>query len=74
MDYTEKGKHYCQGIGDEMPLIDEDEWIKVGVKTIEDMNDNYIVIERWNDAVKSGQITPRVENFLLNIFKLHTKK
>ena len=74
MDYTEKGKQYCSGIGVEMPLVNEDEWINVGVKTIEDLNDNHIVIQRWNDAIKSQRITPKVENFLLNIFKLQKKK
>lgn len=73
MDYTEKGKQYCPGIGVEMPFINEDDWIKVGVKAIEDLNDNHIVIQRWNDAIKSGQITLKVENFLLNIFKLQKK-
>ena len=68
--YTEKGKGYCPGIGTDAPLIDEDEWIKLGKKTIEDMNDNSILVKKWNDAVKKGLIEQSVRNFLLTIFNL----
>ncbi len=78
MSLTEKGKQYCPGIGVEAPLIDENEWINLGKKIIEDINNNSILVEKWNDAVKKGEIKQSVRNFLLNIFKLkeinHNKK
>ena len=68
--YTEKGKEYCPGIEADAPKIDEKYWITLGKKIIEDMNKNSIVIENWNNAVKTGKINRSVRNFLLNIFKL----
>ncbi len=68
--YTDKGLIFCEGIGTDVPLINEDEWIQVGKKTIEDMNFNNIIIEKWNNAVKNGQITPTARNFLLTLFNL----
>ncbi|MFX0189007.1 MAG: YkgJ family cysteine cluster protein [Candidatus Hodarchaeota archaeon] len=73
MGYTEKGKQYCPGIAVDMPLINEKEWIQLGVKTIESLNNNYIFVEKWNNAVKNGQITPTVRNILLTIFNLEEK-
>ncbi len=70
MSYTEKGKQYCPGIAVDMPLINEEEWIQLGEKTIEYLSNNYIFIEKWNNAVKNGQITPTVRNLLLTIFNL----
>ena len=70
MFLTEKGKVYCPGIGVDAPLINEDEWIILGKKIIEDLNNNSILVEKWNDAVKKGEIKQSVRNFLLNIFKL----
>lgn len=78
MSLTEKAKQYCPGIGVDAPLIDEDEWIIFGKKIIEDLNNNSILVEKWNNAVKKGEIKQSVRNFLLNIFKLdeniHNKK
>ena len=73
MSYTEKGKQYCLGITDDMPPINEKEWIQLGARTIEDLNDNYIFIEKWNNAVKKSQITPTIKNLLLTIFNLEMK-
>ena len=70
MDYTKKGNEYCPGIREDMSIINYDEWIKIGVKTLEGLNNNSIIIEKWNKAAKSGGITPNVKNFLLNILKL----
>ena len=71
--YTEKGKQYCPGIGENAPLIDLDEWIKVGKKTIEEMNNNYLVMQKWNEAVEQQKVTPTVRNFLLTIFNIDDK-
>ena len=68
--YTEKGKQYCPGIGENAPPIDLDEWIKVGKKTIEEMNDNYLIMQKWNEAVEEQKVTPTVRNFLLTIFNM----
>lgn len=73
MFYTEKGKQYCPGIKNDAPLIEDDDWIKVGKKAIEDMNDNYFIMEKWNEVVKGGKISPTVRNFLLTIFNLDEK-
>ena len=72
MSYAEKGEQYCPGISADMPLINEEQWIQLGKKTIEDLNDNNIFIEKWNDAVRIGQ-TPTVRNLLLTIFNLDKK-
>ncbi|HEY0087565.1 MAG TPA: YkgJ family cysteine cluster protein, partial [Candidatus Lokiarchaeia archaeon] len=74
MDYTEKGKQYCPGIGPDAPLINEDEWIVIGKQTIEEMHYNHIIIEKWNEAVRKKKITPKAENFLFNILKLENQQ
>ncbi|MFX0043593.1 MAG: YkgJ family cysteine cluster protein [Candidatus Hodarchaeota archaeon] len=70
MFYTEKGKEYCPGIGNDAPLINEEKWLELGKQTIEELNNNEILIEKWNNTVKLGQITPTVKNFLLTIFRI----
>lgn len=71
MFYTEKAKQYCPGIGVDAPPINEDQWIELGKKAIEELNNNEILIEQWNKNVKLGRIIPTVRNFLLNIFKIN---
>ena len=68
--YTEKGKKYCKGISTDAPLIDENEWIKVGKSTIEDMHNNNIFIQKWNEATNKKQILPSVRNYLITVFNL----
>jgi Fe-S-cluster containining protein len=70
MFYTEKGKEYCPGIGIDSPLINENEWLELGKQTIEELNNNEILIKKWNNTVKLGQITATVKNFLLTIFNI----
>jgi Fe-S-cluster containining protein len=67
---TEKGKKYCTGIGEEAPLINENDWIQLGKITIEDINKNNILLKKWNEAVKEGKIKPSAKNFLLTIINL----
>ncbi|MFW9878673.1 MAG: YkgJ family cysteine cluster protein [Candidatus Thorarchaeota archaeon] len=69
--YTEKGKEYCPGISNEAPLINYDEWIELGKKILEDLEKNYILIKEWNKSVKNNKVSPKVKNFILNIFKLN---
>ena len=71
MDYTKKGNEYCPGIRQDMPIINYDEWIKIGVKTLEGLNNNSIIIEKWNHLAEKGLITPTVRKFISNIFKLN---
>ncbi|TFG01282.1 MAG: YkgJ family cysteine cluster protein [Promethearchaeota archaeon] len=73
MSYTQKGEQYCPGISADMPLINEEQWIQLGKKTIEDLNDNNIFINNWNDAVRIGKIIPTVKNLLSTIFNLEKK-
>ena len=68
--YTEKGKQYCPGIGPEAPLIDNEYWNEMGIKTLEDLKKNHRVIKKWNESVKNGKIIPTVKKFLLTIFEL----
>ena len=68
--YTEKGKQYCPGISDESPLINYENWIKIGEKTLKELEKNYKLIKDWNKMVKKGKIIPTVKKFLLNILKL----
>lgn len=70
MLYTEKGKQYCPGIGVDAPTINEKIWIELGKKTLEELNNNEILIKKWNNAVKNGQVSPSVKTFLLNIFNM----
>ncbi len=73
MQYTEKGIEYCPGICENAPLIDEDEWIKVGKIAIEEMSANNILIKQWNEASQKGKITPTARNFVLTILNLEKK-
>ena len=66
---TDKGREYCKGIGNEFPIIEKEKWFQLGKKTIEDLNDNNILIEKWNEAVKTGKIDASARNFLLTVIK-----
>ncbi|MFX0038357.1 MAG: YkgJ family cysteine cluster protein [Promethearchaeota archaeon] len=69
--YTEKGKQYCPGIKNEAPLINYEEWIKLGKKTLEELKVNHKVIKEWNKKVKRGKIIPTTKKFLNILFKLN---
>lgn len=68
--YTEKGKQYCLGIGDEAPFIDKDYWIELGRRTLQELKKNHKIIEEWNNSVKNGKFIPTVKKFLLTISKI----
>jgi len=68
--YTEKGLQYCQGIGNESPIIEVDKWIQLGQKVIQDLAKNTIFVKKWNETVKRKQILPSVRNYILTIINL----
>ncbi|MCK4382001.1 MAG: YkgJ family cysteine cluster protein, partial [Candidatus Lokiarchaeota archaeon] len=68
--YTEKGLQYCQGIGEEAPIIEMDNWIQLGQRVIQDLTKNTVLIKKWNESVKKKEILPSVRNFILTIFNL----
>jgi Fe-S-cluster containining protein len=72
--YTEKAKEYCQGIDDDAPLIDKEKWLKLGKETLEDLNKNYFVMQKWNKAVQNKEIEPNVKNFLRIILNIEEKE
>ena len=72
--YTEKGKQYCPGISEEATPIDMEKWIQLGLRTIKDMNDNNVLLKKWNEAAKKGDISPNSRNFLLTIFNMEDKE
>jgi Fe-S-cluster containining protein len=68
--YTEKGLKYCQGIEGDAPIIDNDNWLQIGRKVIQDLTRNNVLIKEWNKGVKENKITPSVRNFLLTVSNL----
>lgn len=68
--YTEKGIQYCQGIGEEAPIIERDNWIRLAQKIFQDLTKNTVLIKKWNESVKNRRIVPSVRNFILMIFNL----
>ncbi len=68
--YTEKGLEYCAGIREEAPVIEKDTWIQIGQKVLQDLAKNTVLIRKWNESVKNGEILPSVQNFILTIFNL----
>jgi len=68
--YTEKGLQYCQGIGNESPIIEVDKWIQLGQKIIQELAKNTVLIKQWNESVRKKVIVPSVRNFILTIFNL----
>ena len=68
--YTEKGIQYCQGIGEEYPYLDLEQWIKLGREVIQDLSKNNQLIKTWNSKVKIKQILPTARNFILTIFNI----
>ncbi|MFX0001530.1 MAG: YkgJ family cysteine cluster protein [Candidatus Hermodarchaeota archaeon] len=69
--YTEKGKEFCPGIRNNAPLIDIDYWIRIGKKTLEELESNQKLIRKWNELVKNGKVYPTVKKFLLMVFELN---
>ncbi len=68
--YTEKGKKYCLGIGDDAPIIDKDYWIEIGRKTLHELKKNHKIIQEWNNSIKNGNFKPTVKKFLSMILRI----
>ena len=68
--YTEKGLQYCQGIGEESPIIEMINWIQLGQRVVQDLTKNTVLIKKWNETVKTKRILPSVKNFIQTIFNL----
>ncbi|NVM17137.1 MAG: YkgJ family cysteine cluster protein [Candidatus Lokiarchaeota archaeon] len=68
--YTEKGLQYCQGIGEEKPVIEMDNWIQLGQRVIQDLTKNTVLIKKWNEGVRKKVIIPSVRNFIITIINL----
>ncbi len=66
--YTQKAKQYCPGIRDDAPPIDKKKWLLLGKKTLEELNENYEIMQKWNKAVRSGKVERSAMNFLKTIF------
>ena len=68
--YTEKSLQYCQGIGEESPTIERDNWIQLSKRVLQDLAKNTVLINKWNESVRKKVIAPSVRNFVLTIFNL----
>ena len=63
MKYTESSLIYCLGIKEDAPIIKQEDWISLGKKTIEDLDNNNTLIKKWNESVRKGIIEPTARNF-----------
>ncbi|MBN1800044.1 MAG: YkgJ family cysteine cluster protein [Candidatus Lokiarchaeota archaeon] len=68
--FTDKGHEYCEGINEKNPLIDRDKWVQLGKETIKQMEENNVLIQKWNRSVKNGEIIASARNFVLTILNL----
>ena len=67
LDYTEKAKLYCPGIGNDAPIINHDFWIKLARKVLKELNDNRVFNDKWNISVRNKQIIASAKNFINKI-------
>lgn len=51
--YTEKAKSYCPGIEGNTTIIDYKYWLKIGKRTLEEIRENNIFNEKWNNNSNS---------------------
>ena len=71
---TDKGHEYCEGLSEENPLIDRDIWVSLGRKTISKIDDNNVLIKKWNESVYAKKINASARNFLLTIENLDERQ
>ncbi|MBD3194272.1 MAG: hypothetical protein GF317_04400 [Candidatus Lokiarchaeota archaeon] len=74
INLTEKGKAYCPGIGKDASVINQEEWLKLGEKTIEDLNQNYHIMKEWSDLIEKEEISASAKNFLKFLLKIKERK
>ena len=71
---TDKGHEYCEGLSEKNPLIDRDKWVNLGKETIKKIENNNILIKKWNESVHAKKINASARNFLLTIENLDDNK
>ena len=70
VQYTDKSLKYCKGIATNSPEVNIDNLKRLGKQVIEDLANNNILIEEWNQNVIDKNITPTVRNFILTILNI----
>lgn len=61
---SSKGIDYCPGISSDSPVINVEEWLKLGSKTLKEIGENEKLIYKYNSLVKEKKLRPTVKNFL----------
>ncbi|MEJ2248910.1 MAG: YkgJ family cysteine cluster protein [Candidatus Lokiarchaeota archaeon] len=74
LQYTKKGLEYCSGISEDSPNINKEEWLLLGKRTFEELNENYLINKKWNDAIEEGRIKPSVKGFIVFITKIRDRR
>ncbi|MFX1237007.1 MAG: YkgJ family cysteine cluster protein [Promethearchaeota archaeon] len=67
---TDKGHEYCEGIDMNYQPIDRESWVQLGKKAISQMEDNNVLVQKWNHSVNQNEITASARNFLVTVFNL----
>ena len=70
MSYTTKAKEYCPGIGEKAPLINADDWLRIGSMTVNNILAEHVLIKKYHQAIKEGKLTPSARNYLLTVLEL----
>jgi Fe-S-cluster containining protein len=74
LQYTKKGLEYCPGISEKSPIINKKKWLLLGKKAFEQLNENYYINKKWNNAIKEGRIKPSVNGFLVFLSKIRSQR
>ncbi|TFF88558.1 MAG: YkgJ family cysteine cluster protein [Promethearchaeota archaeon] len=74
LQYTKKGLEYCPGISESSPFINKEEWLDLGKKTFEELNETYYINQKWNDAIKDDRIKPSVKAFIVFLSKIRSQR
>ncbi len=69
MSLSYKGIEYCPGLGHEYPEINYENWIKLGVKVLENLRENEKLAQSWNKKFKRTKTNPKVKDYLIEILK-----
>lgn len=62
---SNKGNEYCPGLNNKYSPIYLEEWLKLGRKTLEEIEKNEKLIYTYNSLVQGNKIQPTVKNFLI---------
>jgi len=74
LQYTKKGLDYCPGISESSPIINKEKWLELGKETFEELNENYFINQKWNDAIKDDRIKPSVKAFIVFLSKIRSQR